>query len=141
MVAIKNESEHNVPLLGPDGRVHHTLPGDVFPEWASDKVTNPDVIGDQFLDPESRKSRFDEELAELRHRHGIDEDGKPAVHAGHDEDEPSAHRAEGGPPPKTGRGSSIDAWRDYALDQEIDVQEDWTREQIIAELEAAGKPV
>lgn len=139
MVAIKNLSEHNVAIAGPDGRVHHTLPGDVFPQWASDQVTNPLVVGDQRTDPESRKARFDEELAELRRRHGVDDAGA-AVHGDADgDDESGPERAPGEAPPRTGRGSGIDAWRDYAIDQEVDIEQEWSKEQIIAELEAAGK--
>lgn len=143
MVAIKNLSEHNVMFLGKDGRVHHTLPGDVFPAWAASQVTNPLVVGDQRTDPKSRKAQFDEELAELRARHGVDEDGAPVPDDTEDEDgdedEPGPERAPGEAPPRVGKGSGIDAWRDFAIDQEVEIEQEWTKEQIITDLEKAGK--
>ncbi len=40
-----------------------------------------------------------------------------------------------GPPPKAGRGSSRDAWADYATSQGIDVDDDMGRDDIIAAVE------
>lgn len=99
--------------LHKDGEVHSFLPGDEVPGWAAEQMGDHCFAGGE--------DQFDEEGAH-----------PPVINGG---------ASAGGPPPQSGRGSGIDAWRDYALDQEIDVQEDWTREQIIAELEAAGKPV
>ena len=45
MAAIKNLSDRSVALHLPDGKLHHVLPGDVFPEGTV--VTNPLVLGDQ----------------------------------------------------------------------------------------------
>lgn len=45
-----------------------------------------------------------------------------------------------GPPPQSGKGSGVEAWRNYAADNEVVVGEDATREEIIAELDAAGVP-
>lgn len=130
MVAIKNESKHNVPILGPDGRVHHTLPGDVFPEWAGDLITNPKVLGDQLFDDESREARYQEELAALQSKYDkgeADSGGKP------DDSGPT-------PPPRSGPGSGVEAWADYALDREVEVDEGWNRDKIIAELESRKIP-
>lgn len=113
MGAIKNMSDRNVAFHSPDGKLHHVMPGDVFPEWAADKVSNPNVLGDQL----AGESRSDES----------------------DSGEDSPRTA--GVPPQSGRGSGIDAWRDYALDHDVDVQEDWTRERIIEECQKAGIPV
>jgi hypothetical protein len=57
------------------------------------------------------------------------------------ESDPSTHSVNaGGPPPKTGRGSSRDAWAAYAGAHEFEVEEGATREDIIAGLDAAGIP-
>lgn len=44
-----------------------------------------------------------------------------------------------GPPPKSGRGSGVGAWSDYAAEQGVTVDDDATRDDIIEALEAAGK--
>lgn len=54
---------------------------------------------------------------------------------------PASGSEAGGPPPKAGAGSSVDAWAAYAADQGVEVPEDAKRDEIIAALEAAGKPV
>ncbi|MCX4705653.1 hypothetical protein [Streptomyces sp. NBC_01373] len=41
-------------------------------------------------------------------------------------------------PPRSGRGSGIEAWRAFAEAHGLDVDEDRTREQIIADLEERG---
>lgn len=43
-------------------------------------------------------------------------------------------------PPKSGRGSGLPAWRDYADKNGFETDDDVTREEIIAALEAAGIP-
>lgn len=43
-------------------------------------------------------------------------------------------------PPQSGRGSGKDAWAAYAEAHGVTVDEDATRDQIIADLEAAGVP-
>jgi hypothetical protein len=42
------------------------------------------------------------------------------------------------PPPRSGRGSGRDAWAAYASTNGVDVDEEQTREQIIAGLEERG---
>lgn len=42
------------------------------------------------------------------------------------------------PPPRSGRGSGREAWVAFAEAHELDVDEDRTREQIIADLEERG---
>lgn len=141
MVAIKNQSTFNVPISGPDGHVHHTLPGDVFPEWA--EVTNPLVVGDQLVDDETREARYREDLAKLQAQYGIDEskseDAGDDAGAGDDSGSESGKSASGVPPRK-GPGSGVDAWADYALDKEVEIEQGMSRDEIIAACEKAGVP-
>jgi hypothetical protein len=53
---------------------------------------------------------------------------------------PAASVDPDGPPPKSGRGSGVKAWADYAKASDVDVDEAATKEQIIAALDAAGVP-
>ncbi|MDN4174729.1 hypothetical protein QWY28_17340 [Nocardioides sp. SOB77] len=46
----------------------------------------------------------------------------------------------GAPPPRSGRGSGVDAWRAYAAAHDVDVDDDATREDVIDALDAAGVP-
>ncbi|WP_405375981.1 MULTISPECIES: hypothetical protein [unclassified Microbacterium] len=43
-------------------------------------------------------------------------------------------------PPKSGRGSGVPAWRDYADRNGFEMDDDVTREEIISALEEAGIP-
>ncbi len=45
------------------------------------------------------------------------------------------------PPPRHGHGSGREAWAEYAAALKIEVDEDATRDEIIAALTDAGKPV
>lgn len=45
-----------------------------------------------------------------------------------------------GPPPKGGAGSGKDAWAAYAASKDVDVDQDATRDEIIAALEVADVP-
>jgi hypothetical protein len=147
MGAVKNLSDRSVPIHDEGGRVQHVLPGDVFPPWAV--VANESVLGDQEL-PDATLEHYHDKIAELdgvessrsrRQRAAyqklIDDAGKRSSKL---EDKKTIPPTEG-VPPRNGPGSGLDVWRDYAIDQDVDIEEDWTKEQIIAELEAAGKPV
>ncbi|MFG2468722.1 hypothetical protein ACGFXB_25150 [Streptomyces canus] len=53
--------------------------------------------------------------------------------------DPNARRATTGEaPPRSGRGSGVDAWRAFAEQHELDVAPDASREDIIAAAEDAG---
>lgn len=43
-------------------------------------------------------------------------------------------------PPKGGAGSGKEAWADYAAERGVEVDEDATRDEIVAALDAAGVP-
>lgn len=45
-----------------------------------------------------------------------------------------------GPPPKAGRGSGTEAWATYATANDVIVEDDAGRDDIIAACEAAGVP-
>lgn len=51
--------------------------------------------------------------------------------------------ASDGPPPRSGKGSGIDAWTAYAasFDPPVEVADDASRDDVIAAIEAAGHPV
>jgi hypothetical protein len=51
-----------------------------------------------------------------------------------------AHREAGAIPPKGGPGSGTAAWAAYAGEVGVDLEEDASREDIIAAIEAAGRP-
>ncbi|WP_406337373.1 hypothetical protein [Streptomyces sp. NBC_00649] len=51
-----------------------------------------------------------------------------------DDQAPAASEA----PPRSGRGSGIEAWRAFAEQHGVDVAEDATRDDVIAACEAAG---
>lgn len=55
--------------------------------------------------------------------------------------DPSTQQSPTGPaeaPPRSGRGSGVEAWRAYAEQNDLDVAEDASREDIIAAAEGAG---
>jgi hypothetical protein len=53
-------------------------------------------------------------------------------------DAPAGPAMGDGEPPRAGRGSGRDAWAAYAANHGVDVPEDMTRDDIIAELERRG---
>lgn len=52
----------------------------------------------------------------------------------------TARAADGEVPPKGGAGSGKDAWAAYAASRGVEVDEDATRDDIVAALESAGVP-
>jgi hypothetical protein len=60
-------------------------------------------------------------------------------HAWADADEPAVDEQSAGDeaPPRSGRGSGVEAWRAFAEQHELDVAPDASREDIIAAAEAA----
>jgi hypothetical protein len=50
---------------------------------------------------------------------------------------PVAEVAAGDPPPKAGRGSGRDAWAAYADSVGVEVEDGWSRNDIIAAVEGA----
>lgn len=54
--------------------------------------------------------------------------------------DPAVSEAQPGPPPRAGRGSSTEAWAEYAASHGVPVAEGADRASIIAACEAAGVP-
>ncbi|MFD5663449.1 hypothetical protein ACFWIK_00870 [Streptomyces anthocyanicus] len=59
-------------------------------------------------------------------------------HAWQDDDAPETPAAPVEAPPRSGRGSGIDAWRAFAEQNGVGVDSDMSREDIIAAAEDAG---
>ncbi|MCC3333587.1 hypothetical protein [Nocardia abscessus] len=97
------------------GTVHAFGPDHVVPDWARNKITNPNVWADA-------EKAADESAA-------IDSADEPAT------ENPD------GPPPQGGPGASRQKWADYASAHGVEVEADWKREDIIAACEKAGVPV
>jgi hypothetical protein len=63
---------------------------------------------------------------------------KIGVHAWQDGKHPYPDAAEGAEPPRSGKGSGREAWAAFASDKGVDVAEDATRDELVADLVAAG---
>ncbi|GIF14792.1 hypothetical protein [Actinoplanes teichomyceticus] len=66
----------------------------------------------------------------------------PDVWDGEESDEPArpSAPAPGAVPARSGPGSGVEKWREYATSQGVDVPEGASRDDMIAALDAAGKP-
>lgn len=110
----------NITMSGEDNMPAHFVAGTSesdLPAWAKERITNPDVWDKLDSEPDPK-------------RRG--EDGAEGQTAG----EPVGPT----PPPKSGAGSSADAWLEYASAQGVDVEQDAKRDDIIAACDAAGVP-
>lgn len=101
-----------VHVIDSDNQAHVFGPGDAVPGWAVPLITNPKAW----------------------------EDGEQPTPTA-SEDEAPAAPAGPTPPPRKGKGSSIEAWRAYAAEVGYESDDDATRDEIIATLEADGVPV
>ncbi|MFI9600330.1 hypothetical protein ACIHCX_10695 [Streptomyces sp. NPDC052043] len=81
------------------------------------------------------------EVAEQIGEHAWEDDsgeaGDEPTRVGYD-DPRTSPTSTGEAPPRSGRGSGIDAWRRFAEQHEVEVAADASREDIIAACEAAG---
>lgn len=91
------------------GRTAVFGPGDDVPAWARKQITNPKAWG--VVEP------ADSSQAEVSAPAGVG-----VIEA----------------PPRSGRGSGVEAWRAFAERKGVDVDQDATREDVIAACEAAG---
>ncbi|MFI1607848.1 hypothetical protein ACH4YN_38040 [Streptomyces griseofuscus] len=92
------------------GRTVAYGPGEDVPAWARKQITNPKAWGDvESAEPSQVEAP------------------SPAGTGGDLE-----------APPRAGKGSGVEAWRDFASRKGVDVDQDASREQIIAACEAAG---
>jgi hypothetical protein len=93
------------------------LRGATPPERLSQFITNPDVWEGEEAEP-----------VEV-----------PEVHAPVEPKAPvGPEPSDGGEPPRSGKGSSRDAWVAFAGQHGVDVEDDDTRDDIVAKLIAAG---
>jgi hypothetical protein len=101
-------------------------------EWALSAITNKDVWADNRVP--ARKAppapAQDDEVARLKAR--IAELEQIQAETG--------DTSESKVPPRQGPGSGADKWRAYAKSVEVQVGDDASRDDVIAALEAAGKP-
>lgn len=102
-----------VHITDESGIVHSFLPGTKPPKWAREKITNPKAWAEESSDETVEEPAEQPDAGE----------------------EPS-----GSIPPKSGRGSSAEAWRAYAESNDFDVDDDVSRDDIIAALAANGIP-
>lgn len=93
------------------GTVHAFGPESSVPDWAKAKISNPAVWA------KDAESDVPGQVDEVDDDHGD------------------------GPPPQGGAGASRAKWAAYAEANNVAVQEDWKREDIIAACEVAGVAV
>lgn len=123
----KKIGKYAVHVADAAGELHSFLPGREVPAWAEKLLGEHCFAGGTDLD--EREARVTGATPA--------NDSLPAADT---DDEDEAAGSAGGPPPKSGKGGGIDHWREYAHYHGIDT-EGLSKEQIIAELEAAGVPV
>lgn len=107
-VILRDPDSHRPVCLGPD---------DDIPTWAAAKITNPKAWASE-PEPETTVAEGDP---------------LPSATA----PQPSVQPATSDAPPRAGRGSSRQAWADFAA-AHIEVTDDLSRDDIIAALEQAG---
>ena len=126
-----------VHLRDTSGLNHWFGPEDEVPDWAAEQISNPDVWAwdaeptPAGPPPEPEQPGDDEGQADDGQAHEGDEgqggDGDRELGA--------TRRAE---PPRSGRGSSIEAWTDYARQLGLEVHPDMTRDDIIELVDQDG---
>lgn len=147
-----NTYVHAVELDGNSRRTGREAtfgPGDTLPDWALTSISNPDVWDGQApprpAKPEpvatpgpaadqSEVARLRARVAELEAAAAPSADQTPG---GDDGSEPASATVI---PPRGGPGSGAPEWRDYARSRGVEVGDDASRDDVIAALEAAGKP-
>lgn len=102
-----------VHVRGADGGMVAFGPDDDVPGWAAEQIKNPKAWAD------------DDDVVVVDAPSG---DG-PDVGGGEDDDER---------PPRSGKGSSLEAWRQYATDHGVAVPDDASRDDIIEAVEASS---
>lgn len=127
------------PGVNSEGRSAMFGPGVDLPDWAIEAISNPDVwdgaAPPRPADPDPAITTGPDvagELARLRARVAELESA-----AADDGTEPASATSI---PPRGGPGSGAPEWREYARSRGVEVADDASREDVIAALEAAGKP-
>lgn len=141
-----------VHLPGPDGIPISFGPRDEVPEWARTLITNPAAWTEEPLAPaEDEEPGAAVELDEPPAATEDDQGSGPAAELGTEEgegaeisaapdDETGQPEPDGvGEPPRTGRGSGLQAWARYAHAAGVHVSDDMNRDDIIAAVDAADQ--
>lgn len=140
------------PVTDDRGLPYQFGPNDEVPDWAREKITNPDVWTDAEDEPEPVDTDTDTAPAPAPDT-GPDLPPADTVPQGGDQaqpetpdagDQPSAEPkpddqqdAAGDPPPLGGAGSGRDAWAAYAEAQGVEVTEEMSRDDIVEAVRAA----
>ena len=106
-----------------EDRMVAILPGEDVPDWAAEQITNPHVWDGT---PPAHVRRAKKEMPS-----GVSTGTNTS---GSDEAVVTTGQADQ-PPPRSGKGSSKEAWAAYAQAKGVTVDEGMSREDIIAELE------
>jgi len=117
----------NAVHLHRDGVLHSYLPGDDVPEWAVEKIGDPNVWADEeapvvpgpVIAPTVTRTVPAVPQTEL--------DSTPAT------------ATDSGRPPENGPGATRQVWADYAASAGVEVDAAWKREDIIGACAAAGR--
>lgn len=130
------------PGAGSEGRSAMFGPGDTLPDWALAAISNPDVwAGDAPPRPADPESVADpaagDEVALLRARVAELEAAAASTSSADGGADPQSDTVV---PPRGGPGSGALEWREYARTVGVEVADDASRDDVIAALEAAGKP-
>lgn len=100
-----------VAVYKDDGSVHYFGPDDTVPSWAEKKITNPVAWADGIVADPAPSGESDYPAIET-----------PAI------------------PKKSGRGSGLEAWQEYATASGFEYEDDATRDDLIEALAAEGIP-
>lgn len=101
------------PILNPETGRHVVLQaGTSVPAWAADLVTNPKAFDDADTAVDAAEP-------------------EPTGHGADDDDAPDA-------PPRSGKGSGLAAWLDYAEKTGVEVPEGATRDDVMSAVDNAS---
>jgi hypothetical protein len=115
----------------------HLYPGDEVPDWAVHQLGDHAMTDDD-ADKDGKTPAKETKSSAKREKPSAT--ATPSGEGNGDDDGDQQDAAGDGPPPKAGQGSSKAAWEKYATDRGVHVDEDATRDSIIAALDAAGVP-
>jgi hypothetical protein len=116
------------------GKTYVFGPTDRVPDWAVSKITNPRAWEGGKVptpeDPAARVKRLRAELAAAESQ--VSGEGSTSETPSESDDD--------GPPPKSGAGSGVAKWREYAARHGVEVPADASREDVITALTEADVP-
>lgn len=133
----------HVAVQDDDGKTHSFGPGDSVPDWAARQITNPNAWSDAEVPfPAEDQPSESEELAALKADNARLRAENTRLTEELEQLTAPPAPADGGPPPRAGRGSGEDKWRAYAAEKNVDLPADIDgRDEIIDFLRDSGVPV